>query len=234
MTVHNTNFAIWLASNPSVGGVQKSVASFACTPSCCITAKEISSPQVVAHRACDRLVAFLAVMSQQARDLFQRAEPLLRQKRKGGWSSADTWQTLIEHWLLDAGEVINISVPKNRKARRMQVCRWRDKLPEVVDLMQGMAPAERPEFISMLRKLATASGRRELLDDVAAEDTAVDQQQRSRTQQVAAAARMDAAHDSMSQSVPSNDAPGSVEWSRSTSCRRDWIELVRCIRLCPA
>ena len=43
-------------------------------------------------------------MSQEVLDLVRRAEPLLRPKRKGGWSSDDALQTLVEHWLLDAHE----------------------------------------------------------------------------------------------------------------------------------
>lgn len=54
-------------------------------------------------------------MSQAARELFRRAEPLLRLKRKGGWSSDEAWATLVEHWLLDVGEQISTPMPKRRQ-----------------------------------------------------------------------------------------------------------------------
>ena len=162
-------------------------------------------------------------MSQAARELFRRAEPLLRLKRKGGWSSDEAWATLVEHWLLDVGEQISTPMPKRRQLRQKQISRWRQQAPDVIDMMHGISSEEQPAVVAMLRTLATASGRRELLDGVAAQDAVANQQQQSHAQQAA----QDAADDSMSHSDPSNYAAGSVEWSRCTSCRDSWMQLVR-------
>ena len=81
-------------------------------------------------------------MSQAILDLVRRAEPLLRQKRKGGWNRDDALQTLVEQWLGNANEVIDISVPKKRRARqRARIRQWRKKAArgqQVIDMIHDM------------------------------------------------------------------------------------------------
>ena len=80
-------------------------------------------------------------MSQAILDLVRRAEPLLRQKRKGGWNRDDALQTLVEQWLGNANEVIDISVPKKRRARQranQAMAQERARGQQVIDMIHDM------------------------------------------------------------------------------------------------
>lgn len=149
----------------------------------------------------------------KASALFTLAEPLLRQSRKNGWTPEETWQLLCERWLKDAGEEYTAHLPlRKRSAVRKQMGRMREYNPKAMDVMLVTPERKRKMLADMIRKLATADGRRQALDDMQLSDDEP--------------AHNDSADTNSPEKVVAKGT-GSVHDSRQHSLRSTWHASVR-------